>query len=217
MFDVKAPLDAVTLPPGFIEVAGITPASLELIVTFQEMLVTENAHTNLIGRSTIPEFWVRHFIDSAQLRWFAPKALVWADLGSGAGLPGIVLAILLKGVLGSKVHLVESRIKRCRFLSDVVGRLSLPAEVHHARAEDLELSVEIVTARACAPLDRLLTFAAPYFERGARGLFLKGSAVEEEIARAQGLWRFQYSNKASLSDERGCILDIQEVTSTRAR
>jgi 16S rRNA (guanine527-N7)-methyltransferase len=178
---------------------------------FRSRLVEANRAVNLVGESTLEEFWRRHFVDSAQLLWAEPSVSVWADLGSGAGLPGLVLAILLKDRLGARVHLIESMAKRCRFLAEVVTALNLPAVVHNARAEALELKVDVVTARACAPLDRLLTFARPYLARGARGLFLKGSEVEAEIAEARRNWRFKARTTPSLSDPRGRLLSIEEL------
>jgi 16S rRNA (guanine527-N7)-methyltransferase len=149
------------------------------------------------------------------LLWFEPKALRWADLGAGAGFPGLVLAILLKGREGAKAHLVESMAKRCRFLAQVTEALDLPVEVHNARAESLGLQVDVVTARACAPLTRLLAFAEPTFKRGARGLFLKGQEVDREVAEARKMWRFTADARESLSDPRGRILSIPELARGR--
>lgn len=203
--------DLAGLPAEFLDVVGATPARLEDIERFRLRLVEANRVTNLVGESTLGDFWRRHFVDSAQLLWLAPSTGVWADLGSGAGLPGLVLAILLKDRPGACVHLIESMAKRCRFLAEVAAGLDLPAVVHNARAESLELKVEMVTARACAPLDRLLTFARPYFARGARGLFLKGAEVEGEIAEARRNWRFKARTTPSLSDPRGRLLSIEEL------
>jgi 16S rRNA (guanine527-N7)-methyltransferase len=198
-------------PAGFLERVGATPARLKDVEAFRTRLTEANRNMNLVGESTLADFWRRHFLDSAQLLWIEPSALVWADLGSGAGLPGLVLAILLKGRPGARVHLIESMSKRCRFLADVTGALDLPAEIHNARAESLQLKTEMVTARACAPLDRLLTFARPYLTRGARGLFLKGAELEAEIAEARRHWRFKARAIPSLSDARGQILSIEEL------
>src|SRR5436305_14849379 len=107
MFDAARP-DGVELPEGFLERVGATPARQQDIETYRQMLTQANRTMNLVGEATLESFWTRHFIDSAQLLWFVPAARVWADLGSGAGLPGLVLAILLKGRPGSTVHLVES-------------------------------------------------------------------------------------------------------------
>jgi 16S rRNA (guanine527-N7)-methyltransferase len=141
----------------------------------------------------------------------APTARHWADLGSGAGFPGLVLAILLKEAAGTQIHLVESVAKRARFLEEVVQTLELPATVHCARAESLPLKVEVVTARACAPLTRLLSFARPSLRRDTRGLFLKGAEVDSELAEARKSWRFVVTHHPSLSDPRGRVLEITEL------
>ncbi len=204
-------LDALELPPTFSELVGLTDERRRDVETFRCLLARANQQMNLVGDSTLEQFWVRHFVDSAQLLWFSPTSTVWADLGSGAGLPGLILAILLKGRPGSTVHLIESMTKRCRFLSEVVQALDLPAVVHNGRAEALKLNVEMVTARACAPLERLLGYAQPYFARGARGLFLKGADVDSEIAQARKSWGFAFEATISLSDPRGRLLFIEEL------
>ncbi len=203
--------DLAGLPAEFLDTVGATPARLEDVERFRSMLADANRVTNLVGESTLGDFWRRHFVDSAQLLWLEPSAGVWADLGSGAGLPGLILAILLKDRRGARVYLIESMAKRCRFLTAVVEALGLPAVVHNARAESLELNVEMVTARACAPLDRLLTYARPYLTCGARGLFLKGAEVDAEIAEARRHWRFRARAMPSLSDPRGRLLSIEEL------
>lgn len=211
MSDVASPLDGLDLPAGFAERVGVTAERLADVEVFRQMLVETNATMNLVGDSTLPTFWLRHFVDSAQLLWVAPEARVWADLGAGAGLPGVVLAILLKGREGAHVHLVESMTKRCAFLSRVIEALVLPATVHNARAESLGLNVDVVTARACAPLDRLLNFAAPYFTRGARGLFLKSEGVDTELVTARARWNFTAETGPSLSDPRGRLLSVSHL------
>lgn len=166
---------------------------------------------NLVGPSAMAEFWGRHAFDSAQLLELAPDALTWADLGAGAGFPGLVLAVLLKGRPGAQVHLIESTAKRCRFLEAVVAELELPATVHNARAESLSLTVDIVTARACAPAGRLLEFAWPYLRKGARGLFLKGQDVEAELAEATKSWNFEAELLPSRSSPSGRILSVKRL------
>ena len=106
--------------------------------------------------------------------------------------------------------------KRCAFLSRVVEALGLPATVHNARAESLRLEVEVVTARACAPLGRLLEFAQPYLARGARGLFLKGESVDAELTPARRSWRFKSKTLPSLSDPRGRVLALSDVSWIRS-
>ena len=212
---VAAPLERFAAPADFAQVVGATPERLSDIERFREMLIEANGAFNLVGASTLADFWSRHFVDSAQLIWFDRQARTWADLGSGAGLPGLILAILLKGVPGARVHLVDSMAKRCRFLWQVVESLDLPAEVHNARAESLDLVVDVVTARACAPLDRLLGFSRPYFACGARGLFLKGADADSEIVQAKKGWRFDAEVFTSLSDPRGRVVSIPRLAIRR--
>ena len=189
----------------------VTAAQLADLRRFQARLAAANANMNLVGPSALSSFWRRHVLDSAQLLPLGHGALRWADLGAGAGFPGLVLAILLKEKAGAVVHLVETQAKRCRFLEGVAGELGLPAHVHWARAEGMDAPpVDIVTARACAPLARLFGYALPFTTIGARGLFLKGQAAEAEIveARAAG-WRFTAELTASLSDEGGRIVSVE--------
>lgn len=193
----------------FQAVTGASDAALADLERYRQLLETGNAVMNLVGPASLPDYWNRHALDSAQLLALAPNARIWADLGAGAGLPGVVLAILLKGVDGAKVWLIDSQAKRCRFLDQVVSELSLPAEVINARAEDLSIQADVVTARACAPLDRLLQFARPYRQLGAEALFLKGEKAEEEIVDARRTHRFDVEVLPSASDPRGRILRIR--------
>ena len=192
----------------FVRLSGASEAHISALETFRELLTDWNQRMNLVGPATLPDFWGRHAWDSAQLISVAPEARTWADLGAGAGLPGVVLAILGKGREGFHVHLVESMAKRCRFLAEVVSALDLPATIHNERAENLRLDVDIVTARACAPLPRLLGYAKPFLDWGAEGLFLKGQDVDAEIEEARAVWRFESELMPSASDPRGRILRI---------
>ena len=208
MSDDAAPPDGVA---DSLRALGVSAEALDDGERLRRMLVEANTRMNLVGASTLDDFWRRHFLDSAQLLALAPEARRWADLGSGAGFPGLVLAILLKDAPGTEVHLVESMLKKCGFLGEVVRELGLPARVHNQRAEDLPLTVEVVAARACAPLSRLLGFARPSLRRDARGLFLKGAEVDTELAEARKSWRFKVATHPSLSDPRGRILEITEL------
>jgi 16S rRNA (guanine527-N7)-methyltransferase len=200
---------------GFQVLTGVSDSQLADLKRFQDMLAEWNAVMNLVGPATIATYWNRHVLDSWQLMPMAPEAKTWADLGAGAGLPGIVLAILLKDTPGAKVHLVESMAKRCRFLSEVTTALALPAQVHNARAEELDLKVEIVTARACAPMIKLLGFSEPYLKRGAVGLFLKGQDVAAELSEAAASWKFDAELRPSQSDPRGRIVQVKRLSRVR--
>jgi 16S rRNA (guanine527-N7)-methyltransferase len=187
---------------------GATAAQMSDLEAFRVRLCEANAVMNLVGPASLDDFWNRHVFDSAQLLDLAPEALTWSDLGAGAGLPGLVLAILLKDRPGARVWLIDGLAKRCRFLESVVTALDLPAEVIWGRAEDQRLSVEVVTARAVAPLSRLLTYAHPYHQAGARGLYLKGEKAEAEVAEARAVWQFKAGLTVSRSDPRGRIVSI---------
>jgi len=200
---------------GFQARVGATDAQIEDLARFQELLAEWNEVMNLVGPLTIATYWTRHALDSAQLIPLAPEAVTWADLGAGAGLPGVILAILLKGRAGAKVHLVESMTKRCRFLEVVAKDLDLPVQIHNARAEDLKLKVDIVTARACAPMTKLLGFAEPYLRSGAVGLFLKGQDVEAELSEARKVWTFDADLRTSQSDPRGRIVQVKRLSRVR--
>jgi len=200
---------------SFAAVSGATAAQAGELERYRQLLAEWNARMNLVGPATLPDFWNRHAWDSAQLLRLAPEALTWADLGAGAGLPGVVLAVLGKGRAGFHVHLVESMAKRSRFLAEVVRELGLPATVHHARAEALDLEVDSVTARACAPLARLLGYARPYLQKGAIGLFLKGQDVASELEEATRYWEFEAEVVPSLSDERGRIVKLRRLRRAR--
>jgi len=203
--DAPAPFGAV----AFADAMAATPAQLADLERFRALLVEWNERMNLVGPSAIADFWRRHAFDSAQLIDYAPSALRWADLGPGAGFPGVVLAILLKGRPGAVVHLIESMAKRCGFLRAVVAELALPAEVHNARAETLALApVDVVCARACAPLTKVLGYALPYLKTGAIGLFPKGQDVAAELAEARRSWRFKARLIGSRSGD-GSIVRVE--------
>lgn len=206
---------AVTDAQSFAKAAKATPEQMADLSRFLEMLTAGNEVMNLVGPATIPDFWNRHAWDSAQLIRLAPNALTWADLGAGAGFPGLVLAILGKGRPGFHVHLVESMTKRCRFLSEVVSELALPATVHNTRAENLTLQVDIVTARACAPLHRLFGYARSYLAMGAQGLFLKGQDVVADMTEAARYWEYEADVVPSLSDAGGRIVRVKRLGRAR--
>ncbi len=194
---------------------GTSDANIADLQAFLVMLTEANEVMNLVGPDTIPDFWNRHAWDSAQLLNLAPEAKTWADLGAGAGFPGVVLAILLKGRPGAHVWLIDSLGKRCRFLQTIVDALDLPATVVNGRAEEQTISVDVVTARAVAAMDKLLGYAQPYFQRGAKGLFLKGEKAEAELKEARRVWQFEAELTVSRSDPRGRIVSLGSLRRVR--
>ena len=204
-------------PADFQALTGASPSQIADLETFAVRLAEANAVMNLVGPDTIPDVWNRHYWDSAQLLQLAPDARTWADLGAGAGFPGVVLAILLKDVPVGHVWLIDSLGKRCRFLQAVVDELNLPATVINGRAEAQALKVDVVTARAVAPMEKLLGYAQPYLQRGARGLFLKGEKAELEVAEARRVWQFDCDLSVSHSDPRGRIVSVRSLRRVPSR
>ena len=184
---------------------------------FYDILAAQNEVMNLVGPATLPDYWSRHVLDSAQLLNHRPDARTWADLGAGAGFPGIILAILLKHSEGAapQVYLVESLTKRCRFLQTAVDDLSLPATVINDRAENVKLKVDVVTARAVAPMNKLLGFAEGFIHKGADAWFLKGENVESELVDAGKVWVFDVEQYESLSDPRGRVIHVRRLRRVR--
>jgi len=204
-------------PAEFQARTGASDLQMHDLHAYLDLLSTWNEKMNLVGPSALADFWNRHAFDSAQLLSFAPDALCWADLGTGAGFPGIVLAILLKGRPGAHVYLVESTVKRCTFLRAVVGELALPASVCNDRAESLSLKVDVVTARALAPMDKLLRYAWPYLKAGAEGLFLKGQDVEVELKTASRYWKLDVQLAQSLSHPSGRVVHLKKAVYVQRR
>ena len=204
-------------PSEFQTLRAATPAQMADLETLVEQLVDANTVMNLVGPDSLPDVWNRHIFDSAQLLDVSPEAATWADLGAGAGFPGLVLAILLKDRPDSHVWLVDSLGKRCRFLQEAVEALSLRATVVNGRAEEQRIKVDVVTARALAPMERLLGYAQPYLQRGAQGLFLKGEKAEAELIEARKVWQFESNLSISRSDPRGRIVSVRSLRRVQNR
>jgi 16S rRNA (guanine527-N7)-methyltransferase len=198
-------------PEEFQTATGAWPEQMADLSIFRDRLTEANEVMNLVGPDSLPDFWNRHAFDSAQLLDLAPEARTWADLGAGAGFPGVILAILLKGRPEARVWLVDSLQKRCRFLQTIVDELDLPATVVWGRAEEQAITVDVVTARAVAPLEKLLGYAQPYMARGAQGLFLKGEKAEAELQEARKVWQMTADLSVSRSDPRGRILTVRTL------
>jgi 16S rRNA (guanine527-N7)-methyltransferase len=180
---------------------------------FVESLLRWQNKLNLIGNSTIDEIWRRHVADSLQLLPLAPQARTWVDLGSGGGFPGMVVACALTGKAGACVHLIESNKKKAAFLREAVGVTGAPAVVHAIRAEKFGEScaepIDVVTARALAPLKTLCDQAFPFLSRGAIGLFPKGQDVDAELTEAAKYWRLEASKVPSKTSPEGSIILIR--------
>jgi 16S rRNA (guanine527-N7)-methyltransferase len=195
---------------------AITPVSRETTARldrFVALLLDWQRRVNLIAPSTEPVLWTRHIADSLQLLPLAPGGRIWADFGSGAGFPGMVLACALAETPGARVYLVESNTRKAAFLREAVQVTEAPAVVrgeavqHFVRA--VPEPIEIVTARALAPLPDLLTTASPLLIKGATGLFPKGQAVEAELTEAAKYWRIKADLVPSRTDPNSRIVVVR--------
>ncbi|MDP6786636.1 MAG: 16S rRNA (guanine(527)-N(7))-methyltransferase RsmG [Rhodospirillales bacterium] len=202
----QAPLTARALSDEH----GLAPAAVERLEVLVDLLVRWQRRINLVSRASLADPWRRHVLDSAQLHaHLPPAARTLIDLGSGAGFPGLVLAILG----GPRVHLVESNQRKCAFLGEANRLTEAGAVIHHARIESLDgLRADVVTARACARLDRLLALAQPLVKTHARCLFLKGRTVEEELTESQKIWTMAASRIKSASHPSGVILIVEDIS-----
>lgn len=164
---------------------------------------------NLVGPKTIDEIETRHFADSLQLAALA-EGEVWADLGSGAGFPGLVIAIARPGTV---VHLIESDGRKCAFLRHVARLVSAPAKIWEGRIEQvvprLHPTPQVVTARALAGLDQLIAWSEQLLMAGGTGLFPKGRDYAAELTKAEESWRFQADAVPSCVEPDGRILRIR--------
>ena len=194
---------------GFAELTGVSRETLARLEAYGELLRHWSTAINLVGRDTLDDLWRRHFLDSAQLLEFVPPETVsLVDLGSGAGFPGLVLALL--GVRG--VELIEADSRKAAFLREAARITETRIELHAARIETVPARhSDVVTARACAPLDRLLQLSQGFIGPNTRCLFLKGERVEEELTAAREAWTMTASCHRSRTDPRGVILSLDRI------
>lgn len=191
----------------------LSPEALDRLRALEALVARWTARINLVAPSTLPDLWTRHILDSAQLWPLAPSAKTWADLGSGGGFPGLVIAALAADTGAPRVTLIESDARKCAFLRTAIRELALPATVLHQRAEAAPLqSASVVSARALAPLPTLLPLAARHLAPGGLALLAKGKGWQAEIdaARAQG-WRFDVEAIPSATDPSGRILRVADI------
>ncbi len=189
---------------------GVPAESVERLRTYAALLLRWNARINLIGRGSEADVWQRHVLDSAQLAPLLPDPPgALADLGAGAGFPGLVLAL----TTGWHVHLVESDQRKAAFLREAVRVTGANAEVHAVRAESLTLPpLPVVTARALAPLTDLLALAAPLLAPGGVCLFPKGRAAEDELTAAAREWHMRVERFPSRTSPEATLLRISEIS-----
>ena len=190
-------------------------------LVYSELLVRWQKIINLVAPSTLPMLRVRHYLDSVQIRHLVPDAKRWIDLGSGAGFPGLVTALQLKGIAGACVHLIESDQRKCAFLREVSRETKAPALVHCGRIENVlpEIAGEIqaVSARALAPLSRLIQLSTPILLAGATGVFPKGQYLVNELTEASIDSRFSLNLVASKTESQARIVLVRAASNAANR
>lgn len=183
---------------------------------YEKLLFKWNAKINLVSRSTLDNFWNRHVLDSAQfLSSVGEKAGKWVDLGSGGGLPGLVVAILSDEIEPvNKLFLVEADVRKAVFLKTVCRELGLKVEVYNNRIEELPpMSANIVSARALAPLKTLCLYAKNHLEKDGVAVFAKGENWKAELVEAQKKWIFSYEAVKSTLHEGSVVLVLRGIKS----
>jgi len=193
---------------------NVSRETLARLKAFVDILTDWNARHNLVSAQSLANVWSRHILDSAQLFDLIPgEAASLVDLGSGAGFPGLVLALLLQEKRPTfRVVLYEATRKKCEFLEAAAARTGAIVEVRHARIEEAKREpFDVVTARALAPLDKLLAYAHAFQGPNTVNLFLKGQSVGSELTLAHKSWKMSLTQRSSRSDPSGVILVIREL------
>ncbi|GIK82755.1 MAG: ribosomal RNA small subunit methyltransferase G [Alphaproteobacteria bacterium] len=202
----------------------VSRETLAALETYRRLLTEWQERTNLVGTATLAEYWMRHVGDSLQALALMPEAYHWIDLGSGAGFPGMVIAIA-HGADPRRSHvLIDSNARKCAFLREVARATGAHATVVNERIESAAKryaqarpAPQVVTARALAPLGRLLELAAPLLADGAVGLFHKGREYQGEIEDCRGLWEFDLVIHKSRIAAGSVLLEVRHPTRAGAR
>ena len=193
---------------------NVSRESKARLMLLHDLLVKWQGHINLIGPSTVQHIWPRHILDALQLLALLPPGIrAIADLGSGGGFPGLVLS----ATQPATVHMFESNGKKIAFLREALRQMKVGGEAHKLRLDPQITSaalpkVQVVTARAFAPLTNLLGMAEPFFGSETIGLFHKGEDVDAELTEAAKAWRIRFKKHPSLTDSKSNILEVEEFS-----
>ena len=190
---------------------NVSRETLDIFSVYGETLAKWQSKINLISGKTIDNVWRRHFLDCAQLHNLLPSGTKnILDIGSGAGFPGLVLAVM--GV--KNVTLVEADSKKCLFLSEVVRLTGRHANIVNCRIEEFDGGhFDVITARALAPMDKLLPYINPHFGPKTKGIFLKGQQVDRELTKAKKQWKLKYKTVPSITSDGGSIIIVEKISS----
>ncbi|MCA8869660.1 MAG: 16S rRNA (guanine(527)-N(7))-methyltransferase RsmG [Rhodobacteraceae bacterium] len=199
---------------------NVSRETLDRLDLYESLIKKWNPRINLISRHTLNEIWTRHFLDSAQIWRLRPEnPRKWLDLGSGGGFPGLVIAIIAaEATPEMKVTLVESDARKAGFLMKAGQEMGILPEIIIDRAERLSPQhADVVSARALAPLDLLLDYAAPHLAENGRCLFSKGENYESELTAARKCWTFSLQKSPSRTGHGGVILQIGDIRRANSR
>ncbi|MCA0042142.1 16S rRNA (guanine(527)-N(7))-methyltransferase RsmG [Celeribacter litoreus] len=193
---------------------NVSRETLERLTAYLELLKKWNPAINLVAKSTIDHAWDRHFVDSAQVHRLMPENCEkWCDIGSGGGFPGLVCATLsMEFAPETQFTLIESDQRKAAFLRTVITELGLNAQVFSKRIEEVDpVGADILSARALAPLSKLLEFSERHLRHGGHALFLKGASFRDEISESLKSWHFSYEERPSITDPSAAILRIGDI------
>jgi len=193
----------------FRQIANVSRETFEKLMAYTELLLKWQSKINLVGKNTVSDVWGRHVLDSIQIiKWFPNRTNIITDFGSGAGFPGLVLAI----ACGKTVHLIEASKRKSAFLREAARITQAPIILHEGRIERQEgWASDVITARAVAPLSRLIEFSEPFSKGNTVCLFLKGGRVEEELTEAKKRWKMKVKQYRSITHPKGTILSIKDI------
>jgi 16S rRNA (guanine527-N7)-methyltransferase len=200
-------------PEEFQRETNVSRETLVGLKQFVELLEDWNTRHNLVSPASLRDVWRRHVWDSAQLvELISTRVTSLVDLGSGAGFPGLILAFLLRDRAALRTVFYEATRKKCEFLAAGAALFGVGVEIRNSRIEEARAEpFDIVTARACAPLDRLLLYAQAFQGPATTSLFLKGQSVGDELTQAHKIWNMRVEERPSHSDPSGKILIIDQL------
>lgn len=211
--------EEISSPDAFTRRFGVSRETLDRLQVYADLLRRWQKAVNLVAPGTLHQVWHRHLADSAQLyALLPPNAVRHLDIGSGGGFPGLVLAIMAADRPGWRTTLVESDQRKCAFLREIARHAGIAVEIVTKRIEISETrsmvgAVDVVTARALASLDRLLSYSSPFCSASTVGLFLKGKGVEQELAEAGCHWRFQHRLIPSVTQDGAFVVEVRHLSS----
>ncbi len=193
---------------------NVSRETIDKLKAYEALVLEWNNKFNLVSKSSVSDIWHRHIEDSMQLcEYITQKDEILYDFGSGAGFPGVVIAIMAQEMFPNlKISLIESIGKKAKFLSVVNDELDLKMDIYNDRIENLNLKkANIITSRAMASLEKLLEYSKPFCSNKTKLLFLKGEKWQEEVKEAEKKWLFKFIAQKSQTSDNGCVLQIENI------